>query len=62
MIKVDRSVITTVALDHPDKEDVLFWRSKPPIERFIALEILRQQYFRYDPLSERLQRVLDVVE
>ena len=60
MIRVDRTVISTVSLEDSDKDDVSFWLSKSSLERFIALEILRQQYYRYDPISTRLQRFYSV--
>lgn len=62
MFKVDRTVISTVQLEDSDKDDISYWLSKSPLERLIALEILRQQFYQYDPLSARLQRVLSTIE
>ena len=42
--------------------DRQYWMSKTPEERFEALELLRQIAYGYDPATERLQRVLEVVE
>ena len=39
-----------------------YWRSKTPLERLEALELLRRIHYGYDPATERLQRVLEVVE
>jgi hypothetical protein len=39
-----------------------FWWSKTPDERLLALEMMRQSMFGYDPLTERVQRVLTVSE
>jgi len=62
MVRVDRTVITVTSLEDSDKDDLSFWLSKTSLERFIALEILRQQYYRYDPISTRLQRFFDTSE
>lgn len=45
-----------------DNGDRRYWLSKTPAERFEALELLRQIAYGYDPATERLQRVLEVVE
>jgi hypothetical protein len=42
--------------------DRQYWMSKTPEERFEALELLRQIAYGYDPATERLQRVLEVVK
>jgi hypothetical protein len=42
--------------------DRQYWMSRTPAERFEALELLRQIAYGYDPATERLQRVLEVVE
>lgn len=62
MFKVDRTVISTVPLEDSDKDDLTYWLSKSPLERLIALEILRQQFYQYDPLSARLQRVFSTID
>jgi len=62
MVRVDRTVITVTSLEDSDKDDLSFWLSKTSLERFIALEILRQQYYRYDPISTRLQRLVIVTQ
>jgi len=59
--KLDRSVLETVELTGKPN-DRQYWLSKTPDERFEALEILRQIAYGYDPATERLQRVLEVVK
>lgn len=41
--------------------DRAWWMSRTPDERFEALEYLRQLAYGYDPSTERLQRILEVV-
>jgi hypothetical protein len=57
---LDRSVVETAKLtDKPN--DRQYWLSKTPDERFEALEILRQIAYGYDPATERLQRVFEII-
>lgn len=42
--------------------ELAYWLTRTPAERLEALELLRQIHYGYDPLTARLQRVLDVVE
>jgi hypothetical protein len=39
-----------------------YWLSKSPEERFAALEFMRQINYDYDPDTERIPRILEVVE
>jgi hypothetical protein len=46
--KLDRSVLSVGTLDQDPLEETRFWLSKPPIERLIALELLRTRLANYD--------------
>lgn len=57
---IDRSAFEVYTLGE-EPNDVYFWMSRTPTERFIALEVLRQMNYGYeDPTTPRLQRVLEV--
>ena len=59
--RIDRTALEIGRLtDKPN--DRQYWLSKTPEERFEALELLRQIAYGYDPATERLQRVLEVVK
>lgn len=45
-----------------ESDEKLLWFAKTPHERIISLEYIRQMIYRYDPLTERLQRVLTIIE
>jgi hypothetical protein len=62
LTKLDRSVLTVGTLDQDPLEETRFWLSKPPIERLIALELLRMRLANYDNTSARLQRFYTVTE
>lgn len=60
--KLDRSVLTVGTLDQDPREETRFWLTKPPIERLIALELLRMRLANYDHTSARLQRFFTITE
>jgi len=60
--KMDKSAFSVVDLDGDPGGDRDYWRTKTPQERLLALELLRQIHYGYDPTTERLQRVFEVVE
>jgi hypothetical protein len=63
LIKMDKTHLSVGDLkDDTSAEDRSYWLSKSPEERFIALELLRQQLYGYDSATARLQRVLEVAE
>ncbi len=56
---VDRTVFEIVPLAGQGDERA-FWRAKTPAERLLALEIMRQIVYGYDPSTTRLQRILEI--
>ncbi len=63
LTKMDKTKFEILDL-HEDtkKRDREYWMGKSPQERFIALELLRQRAFNYDPTTSRLQRVFEIAE
>ena len=60
--KIDRSAFSVIALDEQDEDEKRYWHSKTPQERLAAAELMRQINYDYDPVSDRIQRVIEVVE
>jgi hypothetical protein len=60
MLKIDRTAIKVTSIKESDDNE--FWQSRPPAERLVALELLRQIAYSYEPDSIRLQRVLEIDE
>jgi len=58
---VDRSAVVITSL-REESDEREYWRSKTPAERLVALELMRQVIYGYDPSTTRLQRVLEVSE
>ncbi len=42
--------------------DLEFWLSRTPQERVSAVEYLRRIMYGYDPLTARMERVLEIVD
>lgn len=49
-------------VDLKDAEDIDYWSKRTPMERMQAIEFMRKVMFGYDRASQRLQRILTVVE
>jgi len=57
-----RTVIAVRSFDEAEKMDRDYWWSRTPQERMAAMERLRQMNYDYDPVTDRIQRVLEIVE
>ena len=60
-IRMDRRLTGVRSLDE-EGDDRKFWHSQTPEQRLLAAELMRQIVYGYDPATDRLQRVLRVVE
>lgn len=58
--KINKTVFEVAGLH--DSNDSSFWLQKTPFERIEAIEFMRKVMFGSDRVSERLQRVLTIVE
>lgn len=45
-----------------DDDRARYWRESSPDDRLLAVESLRQILYDYDPVSDRIPRVLEVTE
>jgi len=60
-LKVDKTSFSVVTgIDNTD--DVAYWHAASPAKRLQALEIMRQINYGYNPVTDRLQRILTIVE
>jgi hypothetical protein len=59
--KLDKNKITIASI-HDETDEIAYWLSKTPQERFEAIEVMRQIIYGYDPTSTRLERVLEITE
>ena len=62
-LKVDKKTFSVLSsFEEAAEVDKAYWHSKTPQERMEALELMRQINYGYNPITERLQRVLEVAE
>lgn len=57
---MDKSVWTVGTLDDDDTRE--YWASRTPQERMEALELMRMIAYVYDPVNDRVERVLEIVD
>ena len=60
-MEIDRTVFSIGSLNESD-QDIAYWHSLTPEKRLEAMEIMRQINYGYDPTTERIQRILEVVK
>jgi len=60
-VRINKKAFSVASL-HEASDETAFWIKKTPEERFEAVEWMRQINYGYDPVTTRLQRVLEVVE
>jgi hypothetical protein len=58
--KIQKDVFEVIDLHEADDRD--YWHGRSPIERIEAIEFMRKAMFGHDRVSERLQRILTVVD
>ncbi len=59
---MDKTAFSVVPLSQADSDDKAYWGSQTPMARLEALEFMRQVVYGYDPIGDRIQRVLEVDE
>jgi len=59
--KLDKTAFTIGDLKN-EGDDKNYWLSKTPQERLLAVEIMREILYGYDPSASRLQRVFEIAE
>jgi CMP-2-keto-3-deoxyoctulosonic acid synthetase len=60
--KLDKTVISIGTHAEHKAAEKAFWLSKTPLERLEALELMRQINYGYNPDTDRVQRVLKILE
>ena len=60
-IRLDKTAFSVVSL-YAESDEKEFWRTQTPTTRLEALELMRQVVYGYNPISDRLERVLEVVK
>jgi hypothetical protein len=61
-LRMDKTVVSVVSLHEADALDKAYWAAQSPRDRRIALEFMRQVLYGYDPISDRVEGVFEVIE
>ena len=60
--KFDKAVISIGTREELEAAERAYWLSKTPLERLEATELMRQINYGYNPLTDRVQRILRIVD
>ncbi len=60
-IRMDKTAFSVVSL-YAESDEKEFWRTQSPTARLETLELMRQVMYGYDPISDRIERVLEVIK
>ena len=60
-VKVNKEAFVVKSL-FEESDEKSYWLSKTPYERLIAVELMRQIIYGYDPSTTRLQRILEIAQ
>jgi hypothetical protein len=61
-LRLDKTAFAVVSLHEADAADKAYWATQSPRARLEALEFMREVAYGYDPVTARLERVLEVIE
>jgi hypothetical protein len=61
-LRMDKTAFSVISLKDSDGEDKEFWRTQSTTARLQALEFMRQVMYGYDPITGRVERVLEVIK
>ncbi len=62
-IKLDKTAFEVFSsFEEAEAADRAYWHSRTPEERLLAVELMRQSAYGYDPATARLQRVLEIAQ
>jgi len=59
--RLDRNAFSVGSLTD-DSADTLYWLERNPAERLEAVEKARQILYSYNPLTDRIQRILKIAD
>jgi hypothetical protein len=60
--KLDKTVFSIGSHAEHQRAERAYWLSKTPLERLVAAELLRQISYGYNPLTDKVQRILRVID
>jgi hypothetical protein len=61
-VRMDKTAFSVISLYEADADLKAYWKAQTPRARLEALELMRQVAYGYNPLTARLQRILEIVK
>ena len=62
-VRLDKTAFEVFSsFEKAEAADRAYWHSRTPEERLLAIELMRQSAYGYDPSTARLQRVLEFAQ
>lgn len=61
-MRLDKTAFSVISLHDADADVKAYWKAQSPHARLEALELMRQVMYGYDPISDRIERVFEVVQ
>jgi hypothetical protein len=62
-VRLDKTAFEVFSsFEKAEAADRAYWHSRTPEERLLAIELMRQSAYGYDPATARLQRVLEFAQ
>jgi hypothetical protein len=61
-VRMDKTAFSVTSLHEADADLKAYWKAQTPRARLEALELMRQVAYGYNPLTARLQRILEIVK
>ena len=60
-MRMDKTAFSVISLHDADADVKAYWKAQSPHARLEALELMRQVMYGYDPISDRIERVFEVI-
>jgi len=60
-IRLDKTAFSVIPLHESDADLKAYWKAQTPHARLEALEFMRQVMYGYNPISDRVERVFEVI-
>jgi hypothetical protein len=61
-VPLEQTTVIVASLNDADSLDKAYWAAQSLQDRLRALEIMRQFVYGYDPLTDRVERVVKVIK
>jgi hypothetical protein len=60
-LRMDKTALSVISLKDSGSDDKEYWRTQSTTARLHALEFMRQVMYGYNPITDRVERVFEVI-